>query len=197
MARAALNRLLAVALLLALAPSLVADVRGEEQARHLARADNAIWQLLFGRRVVQEAEKQLGKPYLWGAKDGAQGFDCSGLSAYVYSSLGVAMAPNAMGQFGQGIGIERGGLLPGDLVFFMGRGSPFHVGIYAGDGRFIHAPGTGKVIQYAALNDAYFRDRYLGARRLTPDLKAARAQRGPKPDLSPTKSTPLYKEKAP
>jgi hypothetical protein len=203
MGPAALNRALLCALLGALALPLRADIQGEEQVRRLARADNSIWQAVFGHRVVREAEKQLGRPYIWGAKDGAEGFDCSGLTAYVYGTLGVELAQNAIGQYQQGVSIERAGLLAGDLVFFSGQGSPLHVGIYAGDGQFLHAPGAGKVIQMASIDSTYFKDHYIGARRLTPALDEARRQRGLSADLRSaftpvtTTSTPLYKEKAP
>jgi hypothetical protein len=188
-APAALTRLLCLLALLAALP-LGADIRQEEQQRRLARADNNVWQALFGQRVLREARRQLGKPYIWGAKDGAKGFDCSGLTAYVYGTLGVPVALNAIGQYAQGVGIERGGLLPGDLVFFSGQGSPLHVGIYAGDGQFLHAPGSGKLIQLASLDSRYFKNHYIGARRLTPPLDQARAR-------SLSTMTPTTKEKAP
>jgi NlpC/P60 family len=185
--------------LLCLPLALRADIREEEQQRRLARADNSIWQVLFGQRVVKEAKKQLGKPYVWGAKDGSEGFDCSGLTAYVYGTLGVPLAVNAIGQYAQGVGIEQAGLLPGDLVFFSGQGSPLHVGIYAGDGQFLHAPGSGKVVELSSIDSSYFKNHYIGARRMTPALDEARRQRAQLDagnSLSNT-STPLYKEKAP
>jgi hypothetical protein len=199
MGPAALNKALWLVLALGAALPLRADIRAEEQARRLARADNSIWQAVFGHQVLREAQKQLGKPYIWGAKDGSEGFDCSGLTAYVYGSLGVELAANAIGQYQQGVPIERPSLLAGDLVFFSGQGSPLHVGIYAGDGRFLHAPGAGKVIQMASIDSTYFKDHYIGARRLAPALDEARRQRGLAKDLRPitTTSTPLYKEKAP
>jgi cell wall-associated NlpC family hydrolase len=183
-------------LCLALACPLRADFRAEEKARRLARAGNDVWQALFGQRVLHEAKKQLGKPYIWGAKDGEQGFDCSGLTAYVYGTLGVPIAINAAGQYGQGISIERASLLPGDLVFFVGKGSPLHVGIYAGDNEFYHAPGTGKVIQSSSLDEPYFKNRYLGARRMTPSLEEVRRQRAQAQDHPIQPETPS-KEKAP
>lgn len=176
MGPSALNRGL-LALALSLAVGLGADPRVEERARKTKRAENAVWQVLFGQRVVREAEKQLGRPYLWGAKDGDKGFDCSGLTAYVYGTLGVSLAPNALGQFNQGAPIERAGLMAGDLVFFAGQGSPLHVGIFGGDGRFIHAPGAGKSIRWAGIDDSYFRMRFVGARRVSPDLNEARRKK--------------------
>jgi hypothetical protein len=166
---AALIRLLA--LLLALSGPAWADRAADEQARRLKRADEGLWQLSFGQRIVAEARKQLGRPYIWGEKDGVRGFDCSGYTAYVFKQLGMTTAPNAVGQFNQGIYIEKASLLPGDLVFFAGNGSPLHVGIYGGDGRFYHAPGAGKTIRASGLDDSYFKNRYLGARRLTPPFR--------------------------
>ncbi len=166
-----MKRVLAVCLGVALSLPLHADIRGDEQSHRLARAQNAVWQVLFGRRVVTQARKQLGRPYVWGAKSGERGFDCSGLTAFVYGSLGVGLAPNAVGQYGQGVPIDKAGLLAGDLVFFSGQGSPLHVGIYTGDGQFLHAPGSGKVIQAAAIDSAYFKNRYIGARRVTPSME--------------------------
>ena len=182
---------------LSLLSPLGADIRGEEQVRRLNRAQGDIWQTLFGQRVVRAAKKQLGKPYIWGAKDGDQGFDCSGLTAYVYGTLGVPIAINAVGQFTQGIAIERGGLLPGDLVFFVGKGSPLHVGIYVGDNEFYHAPGTGKVIQSSSLDEPYFKSRYIGARRLSPSIEEVQRQRDQDRKPTSTNIQPLYNEKAP
>ena len=193
----------ALALTLALAGSLAlhADPREDERKRHASRAENDVWQLLFGKRALREAEKQLGKPYIWGAKDGEKGFDCSGLTAFVYGSLGVPLAPNALGQYAQGDPIERGSLQAGDLIFFSGQGSPLHVGIYGGDGRFIHAPGSGKEIQWGKADDAYFRNRFVGARRMAPPLSVARRKQAGlpaalDPSLKPAKQPPT-KEKAP
>jgi hypothetical protein len=176
---------------------LHADIREEEQQRRLARADNSIWQVLFGQRVVKEAKKQLGKPYIWGAKDGEEGFDCSGLTAYVYGTLGVPLAINAIGQYSQGVGIERAGLLPGDLVFFSGQGSPLHVGIYTGDGQFLHAPGSGKVIELSSMESSYFRNHYIGARRMTQSLDRAKAERAAQDLSNSAQSLTPTKEKAP
>jgi cell wall-associated NlpC family hydrolase len=197
MGPAALIKWSCLLLALGLALPLHADLEQEEHARRLARADNAIWQAFFGQRVLHEAKKQLGKPYVWGAKDGEQGFDCSGLTAYVYGTLGVPIAINALGQFVQGSSIERAALLPGDLVFFTGQGSPLHVGIYVGDNEFYHAPGTGKVIQSSSLDEPYFKRRYLGARRLTPALDEAHRQRAQASIPHPQDPETPSKEKAP
>lgn len=202
MAPSALNKAF-FALALGMAALGHGDPRVEEQLRKGDRAQNGVWQLLFGQRAVREAEKQLGKPYLWGAKDGGKGFDCSGLTAYVYGTLGVALPPYALGQYGAGAPIERGGLQAGDLIFFSGQGSPLHVGIYGGNGRFIHAPGSGKAIQWAGVDEPYFRGHYIGARRVAPSYKEAQRQRATLPAelrdplLHGKQSSPPSKEKAP
>lgn len=156
---------------------LRADFESEEQARHLRRAEDDVWQVVFGQGLVAEARRELGKPYLWGGKGGDKGFDCSGYTAFVYAGLGIKLAPTALLQFQQGVGVERAGLQAGDLVFFLGNGSPLHVGIYEGDGRFLHAPGAGKVIESSSLDAPYFIQRYVGARRLAPALDEERRRR--------------------
>lgn len=169
----------------------LADPRQDEKIRHMKRAENEVWQAVFGQRVVREARKQLGKPYVWGEKTGQTGFDCSGFTCYVYNTLGVDLAPSALAQYRQGSAVGREGLQAGDLVFFLGRGTPLHVGIYEGDGHFLHAPGTGKVIESSNLDSRYFRPRWVGARRLAPQLEQVRDERGlhrsspGKPSLKP------------
>jgi hypothetical protein len=199
MARAASNRaqlaaaLLGLALLACPAPPARADFESEERERAARRADEDVWQAVFGQQVVAGARRELGKPYRWGGKTGEDGFDCSGYTAFVYGGMGIRLAPTALLQFQQGVEVERSGLLPGDLVFFLGRGSPLHVGIYEGEGRFLHAPGTGKVIGSSSLDEPYFLQRYVGARRLCPALDEERRRRaapaalpGPEGTSTPT-----------
>jgi hypothetical protein len=169
---------LALALALLLAQPLAADVRQEQKLRQLKRAEDKVWQAVFGQRVVKEARKQLGKPYVWGEKTGRTGFDCSGFTAYVYNTLGVPLQPSALAQYHQGSAVPREGLQPGDLVFYLGNGSPLHVGIYEGEGKFLHAPATGKLIQSGRIDSRYFSPRWVGARRLAPPLQQVRDERG-------------------
>jgi len=201
MAPGALNRALAGALgLLLLAAPLAADFAAEEQARRARRVEENLWQLVFGKRAVSEARRLLGQPYLWGGKSGDKGFDCSGYTAYVYRRLGVPLAESAMQQFQQGSPVEKAGLEPGDLVFFLGQGSPLHVGIYEGDGRFLHAPGTGKVIESSEIDSSYFRDRFAGARRVSPALeeeRRLRAEAASAPGVRPASAAPAAGARAP
>jgi len=107
------------------------------------------------------ALRYLGIPYLWGGASPATGFDCSGLVMYVYAQLGISLPHYAAAQYQLGTAVDRSQLLPGDLVFFDALN---HVGIYIGNGQFVHAPQTGDVVKITALAD--FGNGYVGARRL-------------------------------
>ena len=115
----------------------------------------------LGGQAVAIAEQYLGVPYVWGGAS-PSGFDCSGLTMYVYAQLGVSLPHNAAAQYGMGTPVPRDALEPGDLVFFDGLG---HVGIYVGGGSFIHAPHTGTVVQISSLS-GWYSDNYVGARRI-------------------------------
>ena len=117
--------------------------------------------------IVRTAERFLGTRYRWGGTSAATGFDCSGLTMTVYRLNGLELPRNSRSQFRKGTPVSRGRLMRGDLVFFATSGGSrvSHVGIYAGGGRFLHAPGTGKRIRFAALSEPYFKARYKGGRR--------------------------------
>lgn len=117
--------------------------------------------------VVEVARNYLGVPYLFGGDSPEKGFDCSGLVHYVFRQRGQQISRLANEQFREGRAVDRKALQPGDLVFFSVSGSGVdHVGIYAGDELFIHAPRTGRTVSYDSLKSAYFAQRYQGARRL-------------------------------
>jgi cell wall-associated NlpC family hydrolase len=115
----------------------------------------------LGGQAVAIAMQYLGTPYVWGGASPG-GFDCSGLVMYVYSQLGVSLPHNAAAQYGMGVAVPRTALEPGDLVFFDGLG---HVGIYVGNGAFIHAPHTGDVVRVSSLS-GYYSSAFVGARRV-------------------------------
>lgn len=98
--------------------------------------------------VVGIAERYLGVPYVWGG-DTPSGFDCSGLVQYCYRQIGIDVGRTTWDQMGCGTRIAVSALQPGDLVFFRGGE---HVGIYVGDGTYIHAPHTGAVVSYGSLS---------------------------------------------
>ncbi|MDD5447574.1 MAG: C40 family peptidase [Actinomycetota bacterium] len=97
--------------------------------------------------VVSLALKHLGKPYSWGAT-GPNRFDCSGLVYYVYAQVGIRLPRVARMQAHAGMAVSAENLIPGDLVFFRGNS---HVGIYIGNGNYVHAPHTGDVVKISPL----------------------------------------------
>jgi cell wall-associated NlpC family hydrolase len=183
---ASVKALLLAALLAGLAPPAGADPRKDEEARRLKRVQAELQQLFFGKAIVAEARRHIGKPYVWGGKDGQPGFDCSGYTSAVFAALGVTLPAGAQAQLQAGAAVPQAGLKPGDLCFFVGRGSPFHVGIYEGDGRFLHAPGTGKRIRAERLAGAYAHRRWIGARRLLPPESYRARTEGPKKQATTT-----------
>ena len=118
--------------------------------------------LPFGNRVVGFAKHLLGTRYVWGGSSPRSGFDCSGFVRYVYGHFGISLAHSSYAQFDTGRRIARPSLKPGDLVFFDGLG---HVGIYVGDGNFIHAPHSGTRVRIETLG-GWYSSRFDGARRL-------------------------------
>jgi len=108
-----------------------------------------------GRTVLQAAESRIGAPYRYGGA-GPDAFDCSGLP----------VPRTAAQQFASATPVARKDLRPGDLVFFRLDGRDVsHVGIYAGDDRFVHAPQSGGNVRMASLDDDWYRKRYAGAGR--------------------------------
>jgi cell wall-associated NlpC family hydrolase len=118
--------------------------------------------LPLGARAVRFARHLTGIPYRWGGTSPRSGFDCSGLVRFVYAHFGVSLPHSSYAQIGLGRRVPRRALRAGDLVFFDGAG---HVGIYVGNGRFIHAPHAGTRVQISRLSGLYSRD-FDGARRL-------------------------------
>lgn len=120
-----------------------------------------------GAKIVETAKKYLGVPYVWGGAS-PSGFDCSGFVYYVTRSLGYNTSRTLSAMYKQGTPVEKSDLQPGDIVFFKNtyKSGISHVGIYAGNGQFIHSPHTGKVVSYADLNSDYYTSHYYGACRL-------------------------------
>ncbi len=112
--------------------------------------------------AVKVALDQLGKPYVWAAA-GPDTFDCSGLTMFAYAHAGISLAHYTGDQFNQGRHVSRGELQPGDLVFF--EQNLGHMGMYIGNGNFIHAPHTGDVVKIDSLT-GWFDQQYAGAVRL-------------------------------
>ena len=126
-------------------------------------------QALVMQGVVERALDYIGVPYRFGGSS-PRGFDCSGLVNYVFrETLGVTLPRTSRQLATAGARVAREELRPGDLVFFNTRGARnSHVGIYLGDGRFVHAPRARALVRIDRLDDPGYRERFEGARRLDP-----------------------------
>lgn len=112
--------------------------------------------------IIKTAEKFIGTKYRYGGSD-PRGFDCSGFTSYVFKQHSLVLPRSAGAQFKGGKRVAINRAKPGDLVFFRISGSGIsHVGIYAGDFRFIHAPSSGKRVRYDDIRKDYWRKRYAG-----------------------------------
>jgi hypothetical protein len=120
----------------------------------------------LGGQAVALAYRFLGVPYVWGGAS-PQGFDCSGLTMYVYGQLGIKLGHYTGFQYYDGRHIPPDQLQPGDLVFFHANaaGVPQHEGMYIGNGSFIHAPQTGDVVKISSLYETKYALAYVGAVR--------------------------------
>jgi cell wall-associated NlpC family hydrolase len=118
--------------------------------------------------ALLQALLALGIDYRYGGQSPTSGFDCSGLVAHVFQQAYALRLPrNTYGQSQVGAEIAQGDLEAGDLVFFNTLNRPYsHVGIYLGDGRFVHAPRTGARVRVERLDAAYWAKRFNGGRRV-------------------------------
>jgi cell wall-associated NlpC family hydrolase len=122
----------------------------------------------WGDRLVSNAMKYLGTPYRHGGTT-PSGFDCSGFVYYLYGEVFGQRIPRMPADMArEGMQVGRNDLRRGDLVFFGYRGTFTHVGIYAGDGQFVHATRPGLPLTVTPLDSDYYRQRYLMAVRLPP-----------------------------
>ena len=122
----------------------------------------------LGTKIVDKAKQYLGVPYKWGGTS-PSGFDCSGFVYYVLRSLGVNASRTLVTMYKQGKEVSKSKLEPGDIVFFQNtyKSGVSHVGIYVGNGQFIHAPSSGKVVSFADLHSDYYTSHYYGAVRFS------------------------------
>ncbi|CRY53976.1 putative lipoprotein [Yersinia intermedia] len=121
--------------------------------------------------AMSKLMKQVGKPYRWGGTSPNTGFDCSGLIYYAYKDVIRIKMPrtaNEMFHLRDAAPVKRAELESGDLVFFniANRGVADHVGVYLGNGKFIQSPRTGEEIRISMMDNDYWQDHYVGARRV-------------------------------
>lgn len=131
-----------------------------------AESDSTATSTVSGSTIVSTAKKYLGVPYAYGGAS-PSGFDCSGYVYYVLNSVGISVPRTLTSMYNKGTAVGKSELQPGDIVFFKNtyKVGISHVGIYVGDGQFIHSPSSGKVVSYANLNTTYWTNHYYGAVR--------------------------------
>ena len=144
------------------APAPVADQAPAASARPRIERSEALLQALLS----------LGVDYRYGGNSPVTGFDCSGLVAHVFlEAWNLRLPRTTSGQSESGMPVSLAELQAGDLVFYDTLKRPYsHVGIYLGDGRFVHAPKTGARVRVESIKTAYWAQRYSGARRIEPPL---------------------------
>ena len=152
-------------------PSIGAAQERDEGPLAIAAAtvkDAATQAFNTAQRLSSFALELIGIRYKWGGDSPTTGLDCSGLVRYVFQKVtGVTLPRTAkdMSRLGEQVAVPD--LQPGDLVFFDTRHfAVSHVGIYLGDNRFVHAPRTGRDVEVAALDSAFWQKRFNGARRM-------------------------------
>lgn len=138
--------------------------------------------------LIAYAKSALGTPYVWGGTDMKRGVDCSGLVQDTFAHFGIQLPRVTYDQINVGSSVPVNQLQPGDLVFFdtdASKKGPDHVGIYIGNGQFIHAPKTGDVVKISSLSDSYYMNRLMGSRRVIDSPNSAStALGGPEVKLS-------------
>lgn len=145
----------------------------EERARDNTGAEEAVKEEAIQEtnndlvtKVISYAKDLLGCKYSYGAV-GPKSFDCSGFTMYVFSHFNINLPHQSASQAQKGSKVSRSDLLPGDLVFFKTSGSGIsHVGLYIGNGNFIHASNTRGNVKITSLSEAYYNTRYVTARRI-------------------------------
>ncbi len=120
----------------------------------------------IGEQIVAFAKQYMGVPYVW-AGSSPSGFDCSGFVSYVFKSNGYQTNRTAAAIYQNGVAVDKSELQPGDAVFFASSSQAIgHVGIYIGDGQFIHASSGAGYVTINSLDESYYSRMYVGARRI-------------------------------
>lgn len=117
-----------------------------------------------GEQAASVALQQVGTPYRYGGRS-PTGFDCSGLVHYAYASAGLSIPRTTAGQWAQLTPVSDRDMRTGDLLFFNIDGKMSHVGLYIGNGRFVHAPSSGKRVTVERLDTRYYSKAFIRAGR--------------------------------
>lgn len=117
-----------------------------------------------GEEVALRALAMIGTPYRYGG-NGPHNFDCSGLVQYIYRGVGIEVPRTAAEQYEAARSVDLSKVRAGDLLFFRINGRISHVAIYAGEGRFVHAPQTGRTVELRPIDDPYYAPRLVRAGR--------------------------------
>jgi cell wall-associated NlpC family hydrolase len=112
------------------------------------------------------ALSMIGVPYRYGGSDPRDGFDCSGLVYYTYTRHGHSVPRTSRQQFDAALKVPIEEAAAGDLLFFQDQANLSHVGIYLGDGRFVHAPSSGNTVSIARMDEPYYRRHLVAVGRL-------------------------------
>jgi len=189
-----------MALGVAVALAVLAHAAGAQPAEGRPEAGDhaaAAMPAAGGAELAFKALSFLGVPYRFGGDDPGRGFDCSGLVRHVARSvLGLDLPRRSEDMARGGRPVAARALEAGDLVFFNLRGRPnSHVGVYLGDGRFVHAPARNGLVRIEAIDARYWRSRFSGARRLHHEgiaaAQAAEVDQASAPQAEPRPVRPL------
>jgi len=145
---------------------IIADYYLVQPDSYAMAKKNELGEDYLREQLLDTAAEFVGIRYKWGSASLEDGFDCSGLTMAVYQLNGLDLPRTSKSQFHTGRPVAKDELKKGDLVFFATRGGKriTHVGIYAGNNTFIHAPRKGKRIETSSLSSKYFASRFMGAR---------------------------------
>lgn len=144
----------------------IGDITYEETEQVAMAAPGSVYVPISGNYILAQAQNYIGTPYVFGGYS-PEGFDCSGLIYYILEKTGYPVSRTAADQYNMGYYVSKDDLIPGDLVFFANTYTSgiSHVGVYAGGGKFIHAPNDGGSVCYSSLS-GYWSDHYHGAKRI-------------------------------
>ncbi len=123
----------------------------------------------LGGLIADRALDMIGIPYRYGGQSPDSGFDCSGLAYFAYHEAGVDIPRVSQDQFKLARKISYTDIRDGDLIFFQDQSKLSHVGIYVGDGMFVHAPSTGKSVSIASMSAPYYQRHLIAVGRLLPN----------------------------